>query len=289
MAAAVGTGCVRPARRAAGPAPSSGPCRSWRGMAGTRRFGSGSCPYPSARAAGPSDPPQERSGRRGTAPTRASVRPETPRTGHLRDVEEQAVGEWRAGAAGVAAVAAGRTVSTPVVYKVNEGRPHIGDRLLNRGIDLVINTPLGRESLHLPPHRDDAGCPALPARRSRSSAIRALNDEALDVQPLQEYHAAFGGAAAGPVPDSPHPTRPQPPCHAAGFRWPGPAAAHRRQPLFLPRNPGRPADGDHRAARTPRREPRRRPTSRRSVTAGLSSEAVDAPTRDHSGTTVQTC
>src|SRR3954465_7900816 len=33
-----------------------------------------------------------------------------------------------------------------IVYKVNEGRPHVGDEILNHKIQLVINTPLGRES-----------------------------------------------------------------------------------------------------------------------------------------------
>ena len=69
------------------------------------------------------------------------------------------------------------------------------------------------------------------------------------------------GRRAGSGRPASHPSATAVSCHAAGFRWPGPAAAHRRQPLFLPRNPGRPADGDHRAARTPRREPRRRPAA----------------------------
>ena len=33
-----------------------------------------------------------------------------------------------------------------IVFKVNEGRPHVGDEILNQHIQLVINTPLGRES-----------------------------------------------------------------------------------------------------------------------------------------------
>ena len=32
------------------------------------------------------------------------------------------------------------------MFKVNEGRPHVGDEILNNRIQLVINTPLGRES-----------------------------------------------------------------------------------------------------------------------------------------------
>ena len=33
-----------------------------------------------------------------------------------------------------------------VVFKVNEGRPNIADEIVNRKIELVVNTPLGRES-----------------------------------------------------------------------------------------------------------------------------------------------
>jgi hypothetical protein len=33
-----------------------------------------------------------------------------------------------------------------VIYKVNEGRPNIADQIVNGKIDLVINTPLGRDS-----------------------------------------------------------------------------------------------------------------------------------------------
>jgi carbamoyl-phosphate synthase large subunit len=37
------------------------------------------------------------------------------------------------------------------VLKIHEGRPHVGDRLINREIDLVINTPMGQLS-----HEDDS-------------------------------------------------------------------------------------------------------------------------------------
>ena len=98
---------------------------------------------------------------------------------------------------GTAAYLRAHGLEPALVYKVNEGRPHIGDRLLNREIDLVINTPLGRESFF-----DDRtlrriatvlGVPCVTTLTGASaavSAIRALKDEAVDVQPLQEYHAA---------------------------------------------------------------------------------------------------
>ena len=102
------------------------------------------------------------------------------------------------GTSGTAAYLQAHGLDVELVYKVNEGRPHIGDRLKNREIDLVINTPLGRESF-----LDDQtlrriatvlGIPCvttLTGAAATVSAIRALRDEALDVRPLQDYHAAL--------------------------------------------------------------------------------------------------
>ena len=97
---------------------------------------------------------------------------------------------------GTAAYLRAHGLEVELVYKVNEGRPHIGDRLRNRDIHLVINTPLGRESFF-----DDRtlrriatvlGVPCvttLTGAAATVSAIRALREETLDVRPLQEYHA----------------------------------------------------------------------------------------------------
>ena len=97
---------------------------------------------------------------------------------------------------GTAAYLRAHGLDVELVYKVNEGRPHIGDRLLNRDIDLVINTPLGRESFF-----DDRtlrriatvlGLPCvttLTGAAAAVSAIRAVREEALDVRPLQDYHS----------------------------------------------------------------------------------------------------
>ena len=97
---------------------------------------------------------------------------------------------------GTAAYLRAHGLEVALVYKVNQGRPHIGDRLLNRDINLVINTPLGRESFF-----DDRtlrriatvlGVPCvttLTGAAAAVSAIRALREEALDVRPLQDYHA----------------------------------------------------------------------------------------------------
>src|SRR6202007_789908 len=47
---------------------------------------------------------------------------------------------------GTAAYLRAYGLDVAVVFKVNEGRTNIADQIVNRKIDLVINTPLGRES-----------------------------------------------------------------------------------------------------------------------------------------------
>jgi carbamoyl-phosphate synthase large subunit len=83
-----------------------------------------------------------------------------------------------------------------IVFKVNEGRPHVGDEILNNRIQMVINTPLGRESFF-----DDRtvrriammhGVPSittLTGAAATVNAIKALRSEGLTVRALQEYHA----------------------------------------------------------------------------------------------------
>ena len=96
---------------------------------------------------------------------------------------------------GTAAYLRAHGLDAGIVFKINEGRPHIGDELLNRRVALVINTPLGRESFF-----DDRtvrsvammqGVPAittLTGAAAAVSAIRALRTEGLAVRSLQEYH-----------------------------------------------------------------------------------------------------
>jgi carbamoyl-phosphate synthase large subunit len=86
-------------------------------------------------------------------------------------------------------------VDADIVFKINEGRPHVGDEIVNKRINLVINTPLGRESFF-----DDRavrrtamlqGVPAittLTGAAATVSAIAALRTEGLSVKSLQEYH-----------------------------------------------------------------------------------------------------
>ena len=79
------------------------------------------------------------------------------------------------------------------VHKVHQERPHIVDHLINREVDLVVNTPLGRES-----HADDAlirrtalkhNIPCittLSGALAATEGIAALRDQGLEVASLQE-------------------------------------------------------------------------------------------------------
>jgi carbamoyl-phosphate synthase large subunit len=96
---------------------------------------------------------------------------------------------------GTAAYLRAHGVEAGIVFKINEGRPHVGDALRNRQIALVINTPLGRESFF-----DDRtmrsvamqmGVPAittLTGAAAAVSAIAALRTQTLEVRSLQELH-----------------------------------------------------------------------------------------------------
>jgi carbamoyl-phosphate synthase large subunit len=98
---------------------------------------------------------------------------------------------------GTAAYLRAHGLDVDVVFKINEGRPHVGDRILNKQIQLVLNTPLGRESFF-----DDRtvrriammqGVPCittLTGGAATVSAIRSLREQGLDVRSLQEYHGA---------------------------------------------------------------------------------------------------
>ncbi len=88
-------------------------------------------------------------------------------------------------------------IAADIVFKINEGRPHVADEILNSRVQMVVNTPLGRESFF-----DDKtvrriamlhGVPCittLTAAAAAVSAIRALKNEGLTVRAIQEYHVA---------------------------------------------------------------------------------------------------
>jgi carbamoyl-phosphate synthase large subunit len=86
-------------------------------------------------------------------------------------------------------------VAAEMVYKVQEGRPNIVDRIKDGKIRIVFNTPLGGESFY-----DDSAIrksatlhnvlvvTTLTATAATVQAIRALRERATDVLSLQEIH-----------------------------------------------------------------------------------------------------
>src|SRR6188508_1467538 len=113
-----------------------------------------------------------------------------------------ALGFTLAATRGTAAFLRAHGLDVDVMYKVNEGRPNVADHLVNRAIDMVINTPLGRESFF-----DDravrraatmAQVPCITTLTGASaavSAIKALREQALSVRSLQDYYAGVQAKA----------------------------------------------------------------------------------------------
>jgi carbamoyl-phosphate synthase large subunit len=98
--------------------------------------------------------------------------------------------------AGTAGFLTGHGLHVETVPKVTDGvRPHVVDRLLSREVDLVINTPLGRES-----HLDDAiirqtalkldiPCiTTLSGAMAAAEGIASTQRDAWTVTPLQELY-----------------------------------------------------------------------------------------------------
>jgi carbamoyl-phosphate synthase large subunit len=99
---------------------------------------------------------------------------------------------------GTAAYLRAYGLEVDVVYKVNEGRPNVADEIVNRKIDLIINTPLGRESffddrtVRRAAMMHEVPCiTTLTGAAAAVSAIRALRTQRLGVRALQDYHAGI--------------------------------------------------------------------------------------------------
>jgi carbamoyl-phosphate synthase large subunit len=83
------------------------------------------------------------------------------------------------------------------VYKVNEGRPNVVDLIKSDRIDLLINTPLGRESFfdeqivrRVATQRNMPCITTLSAARAAARAIQTIQRARVSVKSLQEYHGA---------------------------------------------------------------------------------------------------
>jgi carbamoyl-phosphate synthase large subunit len=90
-------------------------------------------------------------------------------------------------------------LSVRVVNKLHQGRPHVGDHLINGEIHLVVNTPLGRESFE-----DDGeirttalkfGVPCITTLSGAMAAVEGISsqrDAGFEVRSLQAIYAASG-------------------------------------------------------------------------------------------------
>src|SRR2546427_607832 len=99
---------------------------------------------------------------------------------------------------GTAAYLRAYGLDVDVVYKVNEGRPNIADEIVNRKVDLVINTPLGRESffddrlVRRAAMTHEVPCiTTLTGAAAAVSAIRGLRQQGFGVRALQDYYAGI--------------------------------------------------------------------------------------------------
>jgi carbamoyl-phosphate synthase large subunit len=108
---------------------------------------------------------------------------------------------------GTAAALESAGVTAEPVYKVNEGRPNIVDLVKTGKVDLVINTPLGRESFYdekairRAAIRHNIPCiTTLSAAHAAARGIRALIEHSIEVLNLQSLHVKK--AAAQRLPSS---------------------------------------------------------------------------------------
>src|SRR5947209_1540159 len=99
---------------------------------------------------------------------------------------------------GTAAYLRAYGLAVDVIYKVNEGRPNVADEIVNRKVDLVINTPLGRESffddraVRRAAMMHEVPCiTTLTGAAAAVSAIKGLRQEGFGVRALQDYYAGI--------------------------------------------------------------------------------------------------
>jgi carbamoyl-phosphate synthase large subunit len=85
-------------------------------------------------------------------------------------------------------------VKVKSVLKVKEGRPHIVDHLTNKEVDLVVNTTFGKQAIidsyslrRTSLIRGIPYCTTIAGAFAAISAIQTLQQQSMDVCPIQEY------------------------------------------------------------------------------------------------------
>jgi carbamoyl-phosphate synthase large subunit len=120
--------------------------------------------------------------------------------------ELQALGFKLLATRGTAAALADSEVEAQEVFKVNEGRPNIVDLVKTGKIDLIINTPLGRESFYDEKSirraaiRYNIPCiTTLAAAHAAARGIRALLEQGTEVAALQDLHRGSLATSQSPT------------------------------------------------------------------------------------------
>ncbi len=91
-------------------------------------------------------------------------------------------------------------IDVEVIPKVSEGRPNVIDEIINRRIDLIINTPKGRrardEGFMIRRIAVDHGIPYITTLAGAMAAVRAIEaikKREISVKSIQEYHEEVEG------------------------------------------------------------------------------------------------
>jgi len=107
---------------------------------------------------------------------------------------------------GTAAALEAAGIQAEAVFKVNEGRPNIVDLVKTGKIDLIINTPLGRESFYDEKSirraaiRYNIPCiTTLAAANAAARGIHALHEQGIEVAALQDLHKGQAAASGAPA------------------------------------------------------------------------------------------
>jgi carbamoyl-phosphate synthase large subunit len=89
-------------------------------------------------------------------------------------------------------------IETRYVHKINEGRPHVVDRIKNKEVHLVINTPTGKKAKLDERYIGEAALlfkipiiTTITGATGLVKGIRAIMEEKLDVKTIQEHHASL--------------------------------------------------------------------------------------------------
>ena len=97
---------------------------------------------------------------------------------------------------GTQAVLQEHGIPVELVYKVNEGRPHVGDLIKSGKVELILNTPLGKDSffderaIRRAAMQYNIPCiTTLSGGSAVVSGIAALQKNSTKVRSLQEYHS----------------------------------------------------------------------------------------------------